>query len=373
MKTKTKAKQLKLGIAAIVCIIAISAMAMPATANYAGDHPLTVYEHEEIEGGLVYETVTDGSAYTVLLALPPAGWPTNLTQLITISIPDGAEVEMARLYNYYTWSTSDFGDGSVPGVPAEAELALTNAATGETWTRTCVHGYTDAQRLDVPNPIYYYDGEVVQYWDSKGQEYVSKKWDFPSGTFAWDVTDLVTGSGTYVAKIENKDSTPTTGPAGEPTKWERFATYGFGLLVVYELNNDEDDEGPEAEVEYWITEGCDMLYASPYYGVTSEMATTQAVFANPEFEFEDEDEVITSADLTTVVSASNYWWLMWNMVYFNDVELEPSTAVSDRAIGVNTFGVLDLLSEEQNIAKIQDRGDYETAHNAFLVVETEEK
>ena len=31
--------------------------------------------------------------------------------------------------------------------------------------------------------------------------------------------------------------------------------------------------------------------------------------------------------------------------------------------------MLDLLSEEQNIAEIQDRGDYETARNAFLVVE----
>ena len=368
---KTKAK---LGIAAIVCIIAISAMAMPASANYAGDHPLTVYEHEEIEGGLVYETVTDGSAYTVLpCKVYPQDPDYNLTQTITISIPEGAEVEMARLYNYYTWSTSDNDTTTVPGVPAEAELALTNAATGEAWTRTCVHGYTDAQRDIVPNPIYYYDGEVVQYWDSKGQEYVSKKYDYPLGTFAWDVTDLVTGSGTYIAKIENADSTPTGMRSGYPyypDKYrERFVTYGFGLLVVYEL---DDDEGPEAEVEYWVAEGCDMLYASPYYGVTPEMATTQAVFADPEFEFEDEDEVITSSELTTVVSASNYGIYDMNMVYFNDVEVGASTAVSDKAIGVNPFDVLNLLSEEQNVCKIQDREDYEAARNAFLVVETVE-
>ncbi len=368
---KTKIKQLKLGIVAIVCIIAISAMAMPASANYAGDHPFIVYEHEEIEGGLVYETVTDGTAYTVLQALPDpsTGLLPSLTQQITISIPDGAEVEMARLYNYHTWSTSDYGNGSVPGVPAEAELELTNVATGETWTRTCVHGYTDAQLPMVPNPIYYNDGEVVQYWDSKGQGYVSKKWDFPSGTFAWDVTDLVTGSGTYIAKIENADSTPTGGlPEAPYKKWERFATYGFGLLVVYEQ---DDDEGPESEVEYWIAEGCDMLYNKTGYE-TAESATTQAVFADPEFEFEDEDEVITSAELTTVVSASNYWWRTWNMVYFNDVAVGPSTALDTYSIGLNTDDVLDLLSEEQNVCKIQDRKDYETARNAFLVVETVE-
>jgi len=166
----------------------------------------------------------------------------------------------------------------------------------------------------------------------------------------------------YIATIENKDSTPTEGPAEKPWKWERFATYGFGLLIVYEM-----DEGPG--VEYWVAEGCDMLYNKTAYGYeTAEMATTQAVFAGPEFELED----IASADLTTVVSASNYWWKIppKNMVLFNDVELGPSKAVSSYAIGVDTFGVLDLLSEEQNIAKIQDRGDYEAAHNAFLVVES---
>jgi hypothetical protein len=370
MNTKMKAKQLKLGIAAIVCIIAISVMAMPATANYAGDHPLTVYEHAEIEGGLVYETVTDGSAYTVLpCKVYPQDPDYGLTQTITISIPDCAVVKTARLYNYNTWSTSDNDTTGVPGVPAEAELALTNAATGETWTRTCVHGYTDAQRPMVPNPINStvcpsYPEDVVQYWDSKGQGYVSKTYDYPSGTFAWNVTDLITGSGTYVAKIENADSTPTGMRPGYPyypDKYrERFATYGFGLLIVYEM-----DEGPV--VEYWVTEGCDMLYNKTAYGYeTAENATTKAVFAGPEFELED----IVSAELITVVSASNYGIYDMNMVLFNDVEVGASTAVSDKAIGLDSFGVLDLLSEEQNIADIQDREDYETAHNAFLVVES---
>ena len=356
MKAKTK-----LGIAAIVCIIAISAMAVPASANYAGDHPLTVYEHAKIEGGLVYETVTDGSAYTKIPCnVYPQDPDYGLTQPITISIPDCAEGKMARQYNYYTWSTSD-NDTKTPGVPAEAELALTNAATGETCTRTCVHGYTDAQLPMVPNPIYY-DDDCVQYWDTKSQEYVSKLYDYPSGTFAWDVTDLVTGSGTYIAEIENADSTPTGMRPGKdyhPYNYrERFVTYGFGLLVVYEL-----DEGPE--VEYWVSEGCDVLYG--YYGeVTPEMATTEAVFAGAGFEFED----IAAAELTAVVSASNYGIYDMNMVYFNDVEVGASTAVNYYAIGVNSFGVLDLLLEEQNVCKIQDRGDYETARNAFLVVES---
>jgi len=348
---KTKAKQLKLGIAAIVCIIAISAMAAPAAANYAGDHPLTVYEHGGIEGGLVYETVTDGSAYTVLpCKVYPQDPDYGLTQTITINIPDCAVVKTARLYNCYTWSTSDNDTTGVPGVPAEAELTFNGV------TVTCQNP------APITNPIDYGNG-VIQYWDSKGQGYVSKTYDYPSGTFAWDVTDLVTGSGTYIAKIENADSTPTGMRPGYPyypDKYrERFATYGFGLLVVYEM-----DEGPV--VEYWVTEGCDLLYNKTAYGYeTAENATTKAVFADPEFELED----IVSAELITVVSASNYGIFDMNMVLFNDAAVGASTAVSHKAIGVNSFDVLDLLSEEQNIAEIQDRGDYETARNAFLVVE----
>ncbi|MEA2032905.1 MAG: DUF3344 domain-containing protein [Euryarchaeota archaeon] len=341
MKTKTKIKQLKLGIAAIVCIIAISAMAAPAAADYSGDHPLTVYEHGAINGGLVYETVTDGSKYLKLYSPPPEVAPKPvLSQDLTITIPDCAEVKTARLYNYYTWS--DSGYKYVLGDPAEAILTISDGVN--TWT-------TDVNNT-VPNP------EVAHYVDRKG----SGSWDYPSGTFAWDVTDYVTAGGTYTATIENAKDLTYSGTYWDPyDPGEYFCTYGFGLLIVYEM-----DEGPD--VEYWIGEGCDMLYASPYYGTTPEMATTQAAFANPAFELED----IASADLTAVVSASDKgsWIPPKNIVLFNDVELDPSTAVSNRAIGVNSFDVLDLLSEEQNIAEIQDRGDYEAARNAFLVVES---
>jgi len=331
----------KIGLIALVSVLAMCLFATPAMADYTGDHPLTVYEHEEIEGGLVYETVTDGSKYMKLYSPPPEVAPKPvLSQDLTITIPDCAQVKTARLYNYYTWS--DSGYKYVPGEPAEAILTISDGVN--TWT-------TEVNNT-VPNP------EVAHYVDRKG----FGSWDYPSGTFAWDVTDYVTAGGTYTTTIENaKDLTWSETNWELPDPGEYFCTYGFGLLIVYEM-----DEGPD--VEYWITEGCDMLYASPYYGITPEMATTQAVFADPEFEFED----VASAELTAVVSASDKgsWIPPRNMVLFNDVAVGPSTAVSDRAIGVNIFDVLYLLSEEQNIAEIQDRGDYEAARNAFLVVES---
>jgi len=41
-----------------------AALAAPAIADYSGDHPLTTYEHGMLNsGGIMYETVTDGSLY----------------------------------------------------------------------------------------------------------------------------------------------------------------------------------------------------------------------------------------------------------------------------------------------------------------------
>ncbi len=360
MNTK---KQIALPI--VVVIAVLLAFSNSAVADYSGDKPLTTYEHGMVKnGGIVFGTVVDGSAYTALNATetcPRCGMDI-LSQQITISIPAGATVEMARLYNYNTWSTSDNDNTSVRGVPAEAVLTFSDGTN--TWTKTCVHGFNDSQIDSVPNPIYYGD-DAVQYWDSKGQGYTSKKYDYPSGTFALDVTDMVTGSGTFTATIENADSTPTGFRPGHSypssNKRERFATYGFGLLVVYGYPT-----GP-VDVEYWIDEGRDLLYNSSYYGVTAEEATTYAPFNG----VVNWGVGLKDATLTTVLTASDKGTNVppENMVSFNGVEKGPSTAANDKAIAKDPFNVTSELEHADNFADFQDRGDYEGVCNAFLVVE----
>ena len=358
-------------IIALLSGIVVCMLVVPAIADYSGDQPLTTYEHGMINGGgLVYESVTDGSAYT---ALPCNVYPEDpeygLTQTIAITIPVGKTVKTARLYNYVTYSTCDNDTKYTSGVPAEAELTFSDGTN--TWTKTCVHGFADAQIADVPNPIYY-GTDAVQYWDTKGPDYdCGAKYDYPSGTFAWDVTDMVTGNGVYTAEIVNADSTPTgmrPGKPYSPYKYrERFATYGFGLLIVYE-NADPD---AEPDTEYWITEGCDLLLNTSKYGVYEPIATTSALF-------EKELKESKSATLTTVLTSSDKWNLVdWdesmNMVSFNGKEIGPSTAMSSSAIGVNEFDVGKL--KKDNIAEFQDRdldtgrGDNFVVSNAFLVTE----
>ncbi len=325
-------------IIALLSGIVVCMLVVPAIADYSGDHQLTVYEHGMVnDGELVYEAVTDGSGYTKLYAIGSASY----TQEITISIPEGKTVKTARLYNYYTWSTSDGIDGKydkyVPGDPAEAVMTFGEESV------TCQNPPT------ITNPINY-GSDAIQYWDSKGQDYSTTTYDFPSGTFAWDVTNLVTGSGTYTATITNADSSPTDG--------EYFTTFGFGLLVVYENANPEE----KLDTEYWIAEGCDYLMARNYE--TPESATTSAVF--------DKEMNGPKATLTTVLTASDRgtWDPPQNMVYFNGDEVGPSTAASYKHIGVNDFDV--KLEKSSNIAEFQDRDDCEVVCNAFLLSKSSE-
>jgi len=342
----------KKSIGIALAVLMVAALAAPVTADYSGDKSLTTYEHGLLKnGGLVYVTVEDGSAYTKLMTAPP-GFPlSSMTQDITISIPEGATVKTARLYNYYTWSKSDYGDKYTPGDPAEADLTFNGN------TVTCQNP------SPITNPIDYGNG-VVQYWDSKGQDYFlpgETKYDFPSGTFAWDVTDMVTGSGTYTATIANNDSSPTPN--------EYFTTFGFGLLVVYEYAT-----GP-VNVEYWITEGCDYLMAKTYE--TPEDATTSAPFDGV-IKWGDPEKIPWTkqeAELTTVLTASDKGTLdpPLNMVSFNGEEIGPSTAANSKAIGVNYLDVTAELIHKDNIAEFQDRDDCEVVCNAFLVIEKKGK
>jgi hypothetical protein len=386
-------------IAIALAVLMVFSLAAPATATYAGDHPLVTYESGPLtDGGIVYETVEDGSAYTKLYCtfyeeeLGERLGSNNLTQALTVEIPEGATVKMARLYNYVSWSTSDrdigkylpdYDVGPNPGMPAEADIWFNGVK------KVCKLYLGDNNRDSLSNPINY-NNDVIQYWDTKGQGYTVAKWDYPAGTFAWDVTDIVTGSGTYEAIIYNNDSTPTGVRPGEDinsARRERFVTYGFGLLVVYENLDNSAVTG-----KYWIDEGCDLLLNTSKYGIYEPLATTYAPF----IEGVGGVPHVQTAGLTQVVVTSDKgnesdWLNSKNMVCFNcptqtcplDCSsanpgccLGPSTAYNYKSIGVNYDDVvIDLLEPSRNFVYFQDRdlgterGDDEVVSNAFLVVQ----
>ena len=267
--------------------------------GYLGDKPLTIYSHETITGNLTYSV---GSSYYSGKLFPGDTYPVEHA----ITIPTGATVKFARLYAYWTWSVI----GTTGGYPY---LKLTFDS-------------------DVLSPAATYD-------DRKG----FGTYDFPSGTWAYNVTNYVTGSGDHTTVIEN------TGPDNS-----YFSMDGVGLLVVY-------TEPDGDEIEYWIAEGCDLISSQPVSGLTPEEATTQAVFSGT-----INTTNIKEATLTTVVQSGND---IDNMLIFN---LENWTGIYNGTpyanLDVDKRSVLNYLVDNNNTARIRAVDDYMVPSNAFLVL-----
>ncbi len=295
----------------ILSVVLLFLLAMPAAAQepeingLAADKPLSTYSHDTVRGGITYTTgdsyysgnMFSGDTYTVDQ---------------TVSIPEGAVVKLARLYNYWTWSaegsTGKYPDMKVTFDSFELE--------------------PDQQHND------------RKQWDP---------YDYPSGTWAYDVTEHVAGSGTYTAVVEN------TGPPGA-----YFAINGIGLVIIYTDANGKD-------IEYWINEGCDMLNSqmkddgSPKYYTTPEQTVTELM--KPTIS----QAPIKSALLWTIIQSAN--WdentlkvngKEWKGIY--DGTPHPGLDIDSRDITAH-------LNPGENSIQFQAVGDFAVPSGSLLVVE----
>ena len=279
------------------------------TNGYTGDKPLETYAHDTVKGDIIYEygdskysgkVFSDGT-YTVHHNL---------------KLPADATVKLARLYNYWTWSA----------------------------TRTT--GVYPSMNLQFQGTSLTPDAE---YSDQKGWGSV---YDYPSGTWAYDVTDLIKGSGNYTTVVTNANS--DTG---------NFVCFdGIGLLVVY-----EDATGNETE--YWINEGCDMVSTmSTSGGLTPEEATVKIPF-NGSINLSNVD----SAKLLTVVQSGGHDGIRLKFNKMNISGVYDSTPYSDLDID-EARPVGNYLLANNNMAQIippsitDNSGDYLAPSSAILTV-----
>jgi len=235
-----------------------------------------------------------------------------------LTLPDNAIARNARLYIYWTW-----GKKGAEGTDAEMEVTFNDRKLS-----------TDRQ-----------------YTDQKG--YGSN--DYPSGTYCYNVTDYIEdGNGSkinYTTVVENigKD-------------YAKFAVCGVDLVAVYE-------DSTEPEIEYWINEGCDMIYETDDDGVeiTSEDATTNIFFSG----VIDLAEV-KKATLITVVPSGDKGN---NELGFNnetwDEDVYNGEPYDDLAI--DERDVTDHLGTSGNYAYIVDKGDYMVPSTALLILERGQK
>jgi hypothetical protein len=296
----------------ILFVILLSLLAVPAAAQepnvngYAADKPLSTFYHDTIRGGYIY--MVGDSYYSGKL------WTgETFTVHYAVSLPEGAAVKFARLYNYWTWSAR----GTTGRYP-DMELTF------------------DDVKLDPDQ----------QYSDRKGWGI----YDYPAGTWAYDITDFVSGSGTHTAVIEN------TGPDGA-----YFCMNGIGLLVVYTDANGKD-------IEYWINEGCDMLnsqveddgtptYTTPEQTITEMMTPT--ISQGP----------VKKATLWTIVQSGN-----WdaNRLWVNDMNWSGiCDGTPYRDLDIDTRDVTGHLMVGKNTIHFQAVEDYAVPSGSILVVEIE--
>ena len=276
--------------------------------GYVGDKPLTTYAHETITGNITYtygDSQYSGKLFT----------DDTYTVNHDITLPAGATVKFARLYNYWTWS-----------------------ATGTTGKYPVMSLTFDSSTLS-PD---------IQYDDRKGW---GSAYDFPAGTWAYNVTGLVTGSGAHTTVVTNTDTDSNA----------FFCMDGLGLLVVYEDPNGQ-------VVEYWINEGADFISTQKPAsgGLTPEEATVISLFQGSV-----DLGNVDSARLWTVVQSGGD---MNNKLLFNDMNwtgVYDSTPYPDLDID-EARAVEDYLIASDNIAQISGApyppGDYLMPSNAFLLI-----
>ena len=338
----------------ILCIIAlISAMAMPATAEYVAENKkMNIYDQGA--GDLVYAY---GPCYNCINTSESATYDIDLEV-----DPSDPNVVDARLYVYWTWSlydeedTSSAGDDvatypvldvEVNGVPVSFDYA-----PDTNW----IKHYTDAKDIDaVGEHKYLPDGTL-------NPDYAS--WNFPAGTncSSISVDDLELDNTVTVTNAH-----PYTGGFYNGAK---VCIQGVGILLTLDDNTKK----------YWIAEGNDMTYVywstisnKWSYGITPDDATTKVEFSGAV------PAAMSTGTLTSVVPAGD---LGNNRLYFNAqhswdglwYSTNPDPKTPDLAVSVTDVSA--ALKRNNNKAMFQNglldpnRGDKQmNIANAFLVVE----
>ncbi len=317
------------------CIILLSLLIIfifPASASYAGDKPLTTVLHDVHPGGVDF--TLGNSKYS-------GEMKSNDTYTVDfeIAVPVNASIRFARAYTYWVWSKNGL-EGIYPAIDASV----------------------------MHNGVVSLVSHDSRYTDTKG---FAARYDFFSGTDVYDLTNQIHENGAYSISLSNSADDERT-----------FCLQGIGLLIIYEYQD-------SPVIEYWVNEGCDMIYAE--HGITPEMATTTTYFKG-----DVNAEKVSRAYLITASPSGGLTQgakQTRNKLYFNEkAEVTPILGdiikilfgsgkvwkdiymTSESAqIAIDEREVTNYLKTKDNFASIQDSGDYMLVTNAIMVLEFKEE
>jgi hypothetical protein len=256
--------------------------------NFAyGEEPLELHTYTEMYGGVVYNVSGE--------KVSPFELGETDTRVHTITVPSGMTVKEARLYMYwYNW-------GSTANPSWNVNFSSVTYAT--------------------PN---------ATYTDQKG----FGSYDYPKGTYAYDVTSQVTESGDYTVIVENTGTNNKTKLLGEM------------LVVIYE----DPTMNPDNWMKLWMLEGCDLLKGDEKYCVSTAESTATVTFPGGV-----DTANLNSAELITIVSQgqeSGANKLINGATVATDVWNETTAS----KINVDVEDVTTLLVASDNTLGFEDTG-----------------
>jgi hypothetical protein len=289
------------------------------------EEPLTLFEYDsEIVGGGIAYNVSGEKIYR----FAPGD---NSTRIHHIDIPLDATVKKARLYVYWY---DKWGNYNTYPTGCLANLSVNFSGTEF-----------------MPE---------VKYSDAKGFGYYLS----PKGTYAYNVTSKVTGSGDYTAIIENLDPNPNNSTT----------LLGELLYVVY-----EGTAGKTTQL--WTLEGNDLLMQGNVthpnvndhsFSVDEDEATATVAFPGTV-----DLAIVSSATLISVVvqgMAPGSNMLFNGEVIKTEAWNSPTEAYPNSKINVESVDVTANLTASGNDMGFLDTGTTGMqASNAFLVITYKEE
>ncbi len=274
-----------------------------------GDPYITTQHHGKLHGGTIY---TFGDSYKYWKHAVQPGNP--YTVKYDVTLPPGAKVELANIYTYFEWFVTEQPKADVTFATLDGE----NHLSIEEW-----------------------------YWD--------KAYAFIFGQFLWgvlkyDVTPYINGNGTYNFSLKHD---------GGP----KYFVDGALLFLVYR------DES-EPLVEYWMSEGADLIGGRDIEYLRYEDTTAKAEFTGGEIDIAN----VTNVTLFSVVN-----WGFQTDLWFNGHLLgkECFTSIHPDQEEIAQYNVTripaEYLNTRYNLVEMQFRGYCRNMPaNAVLVVEYKE-
>lgn len=355
---------LRIGITMLVFCATLLLTVLPAAAYYNADNPLVTYDQGTINGSMDY--TIGNSSYSSKLWNYNSTTGTNDSYFVALN-PETSDTALnysARLYVYWTWAFNDTNSSSTYDTGVEPNMTVT------------INGNV----INTTKP----DTRYVDWKDNSNAGNDDILYNYPSGTYAYDVTSYIdaTSDETYVVNVTN--TKPYAGDDGSTlgTDKESFNIQAIGLLTLYNESLGGTDK------KYWIDEGSDWLnnaynYTTDTwnYSTPTDSAVTPddcVAFAN----FSGVDTTgMNSATLITCVPAGgtkynrlyvngffNYWDGLWNADPYKDFSW-TTTDISSNLIDDKTNyvgfqnGLYSMIPTSVSSQESQMQ-----AANAFLLI-----